>query len=123
MPRRDGTGPAGAGPLTGWGAGFCTGTRVQGGRRAAWCRGGFGTGRGPRWRNCGPQGMVMGQGWPTSALSAGDAAESTAGNREQEVILLKQQAEAMKSQLEQLSRQLAELKRAEPHDQEPHSKG
>ncbi|MDY0064437.1 MAG: DUF5320 domain-containing protein [Bacilli bacterium] len=33
MPRRDGTGPAGMGPMTGWGMGRCQGNRAYSGRR------------------------------------------------------------------------------------------
>lgn len=48
MPRGDGTGPAGMGPMTGWGAGYCAGFGTPGSmnvgpRRAYW---GFGGGRG-----------------------------------------------------------------------------
>ena len=30
MPRGDGTGPTGMGPMTGWGAGYCAGNSVPG---------------------------------------------------------------------------------------------
>lgn len=39
MPRRDGTGPIGAGPMTGRGLGWCTGVN------AGWYGAGFGLGR------------------------------------------------------------------------------
>ncbi len=51
MPRGDGTGPMGAGPMTGRGAGFCTGTGMPGfanggGLRGGGSRGGRGGGYG-----------------------------------------------------------------------------
>lgn len=47
MPRGDGTGPAGMGPMTGRGAGFCAGSRVPGFLNSSSGRGlGFGRGRG-----------------------------------------------------------------------------
>ncbi len=49
MPRGDGTGPAGMGPMTGRGAGFCAGFRVPGFLNSSPGRGlGFGRGRGYR---------------------------------------------------------------------------
>lgn len=49
MPRGDGTGPAGTGPMTGRGAGFCAGFRVPGFLNSSPGRGlGFGRGRGYR---------------------------------------------------------------------------
>ncbi len=49
MPRGDGTGPAGMGPMTGRGAGFCTGFRVPGRLIYSTERGlGFGHGSGYR---------------------------------------------------------------------------
>ena len=44
MPRGDGTGPWGQGPMTGWGAGFCRGYGMRG--YAGSVRGGFGRGHG-----------------------------------------------------------------------------
>ena len=54
MPRGNGRGPMGSGPMTGRGAGFCGGSGMPGymnvGERRARCgRGGFGGGHG--WRN------------------------------------------------------------------------
>lgn len=60
MPRGDGTGPLGEGPMTGRAAGYCAGYSVPGfanpaaglGRGMAWGRGGGG-GRGMAWRRGG----------------------------------------------------------------------
>ncbi|MBS7526303.1 DUF5320 domain-containing protein [Fusibacter paucivorans] len=52
MPRRDGTGPNGEGPMTGKGMGSCNSDSRQ------FSRGGSGRGR-----RCGGRGMGMGKGW------------------------------------------------------------
>ena len=49
MPGGDGTGPMGAGPMTGRGAGFCAGYPVPGYMNPIGGRGGFGGGRGGGW--------------------------------------------------------------------------
>jgi hypothetical protein len=54
MPRFDGTGPAGMGPMTGWGRGYCNTSQTTYGSAPAWGPGywgavygsGFGRGRG-----------------------------------------------------------------------------
>ncbi len=48
MPGRDGTGPMGTGPMTGRGAGFCTGNTVMYYNGFFGCGCGFGGGRGLR---------------------------------------------------------------------------
>lgn len=48
MPRGDGTGPRGLGPMTGRGAGFCTGYRAPGYMNFGGRGLGFGRGRGNR---------------------------------------------------------------------------
>jgi len=48
MPRGDGTGPAGMGPMTGRGMGFCAGFNVPGYMNPGFGRG-FGRGFGWRW--------------------------------------------------------------------------
>ena len=77
MPRGDGTGPAGQGPATGRGAGYCAGTDQPGyttagygfgrgrARRNAWCQGGWGqAGWGPRGAGGYGQGTIApGGGW------------------------------------------------------------
>ncbi len=115
MPRGDGTGPAGMGPMTGRAAGYCTGNTVPGyanpygGRYPGAGRafgGGFGRGRGyrnwygatglPGWYryNAGlpAWGGVSGYGTPY-----GPDIEP-----EQEIEVLKSQSEALKQQLEEI---------------------
>lgn len=50
MPRGDGTGPMGMGPMTGREAGFCAGFAVPGYANSFGCGFGFGRGRGFRQR-------------------------------------------------------------------------
>jgi len=51
MPRGDGTGPAGLGPMTGRGAGRCAGYPYPGFMNPGFGRGYSGWGRGRGWRN------------------------------------------------------------------------
>ena len=51
MPRRDGTGPRGMGPMTGAGLGFCAGLAVPALLNMAFGRGRGGRGGGRGWRN------------------------------------------------------------------------
>jgi hypothetical protein len=59
MPRGDRTGPAGFGPMTGRGAGFCAGNNAPGYMNPY---GGYGMGRG-RGRGFGRMGYGYGSGW------------------------------------------------------------
>ncbi len=111
MPRGDGTGPQGAGSMTGRAAGYCAGFgqpdfanagpgfgRGRGGGmgRGAWCGGGRG------WRN-----MVYATGLPGWQRGAMPAATPTP---EQQQNVLKAQAAALEQQLGVLQQQLAALK-------------
>ena len=51
MPRGDGTGPMGLGPMTGRGTGYCAGYPYPGFINTGFRRGYFGWGRGRGWRN------------------------------------------------------------------------
>jgi hypothetical protein len=89
MPRGDGTGPMGAGAMTGRGNGYCTGSpsspgaRVRGGTGPAWGRGAFGGRRG---------------GWGKGICSG-----------EMEKNLLKNQSQALQAELELIKSRLAQL--------------
>ena len=61
MPRGDRTGPAGMGPMTGRGMGYCTGYDAPGYASPA---PGFGRGRGRGWWGAGPGGHWAGQDRP-----------------------------------------------------------
>ena len=121
MPRGDGTGPSGQGPMTGRGAGFCAGYDVPGYANPGY--GYFGRGRGrrgggrgwrhlyyatglPRWARAG-----YGPAWGPPPAYAGPYAPQMP--REQEVETLKGQAEWLKGELDAISQRLAELEKAE----------
>jgi hypothetical protein len=135
MPGGDRTGPMGAGPMTGRGMGYCGGSDAPGwanwgpGRRLGAMRG-FGLyGRGPRGRGMrggwGAYGPGPGGGWgwrhwtyttglprwarsnvaPAWAYGLGAGPPS----EEQEVEMLREEAEWLKQQLDTISGRLAEL--------------
>ncbi len=112
MPGGDRTGPLGMGPMTGRGAGFCAGFGVPGfmNRWIGFGRGWFGRGRG--WRNMFyatglPGWMRAGMGM---AGPAGVAAAPFRGmTREQELDVLRQQADHLASVLEDIRQRIREL--------------
>jgi len=130
MPAGDGTGPVGAGPMTGRAAGYCAGYGVPGymnpipgrGRyaRFGWGgRGGYGRGRGwrhwyyatgmPGWARA-YYGMPAYAGWPAPVSWGAVPPEMTT---EQETSMLKHEAEMLQSQLEDVQNRLEVLERAE----------
>lgn len=129
MPRGDGTGPAGMGPMTGRAAGFCAGYPAPGfmnriGGRGYWGRGrgkGFGgRGGGRAWRHwyhaTGLPGWARAgyghpaAGWPGYPYEPYAAPTPTA---EQELGGLKQQAEYFQSALEEIKERMKELEAEE----------
>ncbi|WP_227762177.1 DUF5320 domain-containing protein [Zhaonella formicivorans] len=112
MPRGDGTGPAGLGPMTGWGRGYCLGYKVRPQRYGApWCRGG--AGRGWRWRNWATW-LSGGNSAPGEweAMYMGPAGEPE--NKEQQYSFLKQQVESIKNYLQDMENRLKQLNYDEP---------
>ena len=116
MPRGDGTGPMGGGPMTGRAAGYCAGYDAPGyanpgpGRGFGMGRGGGG--RGWRWRH-----WFRATGLPGWARF-GDAPSWEYGppaptTREQETEMLKTQAGWLKEQLEAISERIADLEKGE----------
>ena len=107
MPGGNGTGPAGMGPMTGRGAGFCAGYSVPGymnpsfgGGRGRGMGMGWGRGGGRGWRNqYYPEPRWAGYYDPTMATAV----------PENELQALQNQAEAMKANLEQISERIAQL--------------
>jgi len=113
MPRGDGTGPAGMGPMTGRAAGFCAGYPVPGymnpvGGRGyrGWGRGG-GFGRGFGWAGAG-------YGWPAWGGAAapyvpyaGPSAPTV--TPEQELTGLKQQSEYFQNALDDINKRIEQL--------------
>ena len=122
MPRGDGTGPAGMGPMTGRAAGFCAGYQVPGfmnpvGGRGFWGAGrGFGGRGGGRGRGFGRGfgGARAGYGWPAwggyvepyMPYFASGAPQVTA---QQELDGLKQQAEYFKDALDEINKRTEQL--------------
>lgn len=98
MPARDGTGPMGQGPESGWGMGRCApGQAYRGPGRGFFCRGGFG-GRG--WRHCfHATGLPLWARW------------NTPPSREQESEVLKSEAEMLKERLDAINKRMDELSR------------
>lgn len=122
MPAGDGTGPMGMGPMTGRGAGYCSGYGAAGWSNPIPGRGfGLGRGRGGSWgggwrhRNwfyaTGIPGWGrMGYGPTWGAPPAWGASPSTATpSRGQETELLRQQAEWLKQQLDAIGQRIEEL--------------
>ena len=113
MPGGDGTGPAGAGPMTGRAAGFCAGYPVPGYMNPVGGRGYGGWGRG--------RGFGRGRGWARAGY--GYPAWGGAVNpnipypeqfaptvtSEQELTDLKQQAEYFQNALGEINKRIEEL--------------
>ena len=123
MPRGDGTGPMGAGPMTGRGTGFCAGYqapgfinqwmrggRAWGGRRRGFRNMFYATGL-PGWARFG-----YSPGWsapmpPNPAYQPAQPAQYTAEyDPEYEKEILKNQADYLKQQLDDINKRLQELK-------------
>ena len=119
MPRGDGTGPGGLGPMTGRAAGYCAGYSVPGymnpygGRLGL----GFGYGRG--------YGRGFGIGyrrgfWPAYPYPVTPPPTAYAGGfyqppvePKQEMEMLAEEAKALKEQLEAINKRVSELKEKE----------
>lgn len=103
MPAFDGTGPRGAGPMTGWGAGGCAT-----GRRPAPC--GYGYGRGLRSRG---RGMGPGRGWGGDRSPFYGGYQPDAYPPAAKRSWLAAEAEELKARLGEVESRLAELEGAE----------
>ncbi len=120
MPRGDGTGPMGMGPMTGRGAGFCAGYGAPGYANAGWgpARGfgrGFGRGRGfGWWRRGGPAPGVV-PGAPGYARANPWGAWEI--SREEELEYLKGQAGALKEELDAITRRVGQLESESEEEQ------
>lgn len=115
MPRGDGTGPMGMGPMTGRAAGYCAGFAAAGFANpgAGFGRGGFGRGfgfgggeRGRRnwFRATGVPGWMR-AGWPAGAPVA-------APSKEDQVRVLSRQAELLEESLAGIKQRLADVAQA-----------
>lgn len=115
MPRGDRTGPAGMGPMTGRGAGYCAGYSVPGFANPAFSRGlGFGFGRGLGLGFRGGRGGGWGRGGGIPYAGYGYAAPfavpyAAAPTHEQEIDALQGQANYFEDALADIKKRLNEL--------------
>ena len=120
MPAGDGTGPRGMGPMTGRGAGYCTGYGAPGYANAIPGRGlgmGWGRGRGGGWGRRNRYYATGVPGWARFGYASAWGAPPVPAyspygappTREQEAGFLKTQAEWLKEQLDAISQRIAEL--------------
>jgi len=127
MPRGDGTGPMGLGPMTGRKAGYCAGFPVPGymnpvsaGRGYfGWGRGFFGRGGGRGWRNwyyaTGLPGWARASmGYPAFGGVYPYGAEITP---KQEADILKNQADILKKQLEDIQSRIEALEKIQNQEE------
>jgi hypothetical protein len=117
MPGGDRTGPAGFGPMSGRGAGFCAGYPVAGFMNPAWGRGwgrGFGGGGGG-WRHRRWYYATGVPGWQRPWVAEPNSAPpfpapfAPAISREQELEALKNQAKYFEQAMEELRGRIREL--------------
>ena len=111
MPRGDGSGPNGMGPMTGRAAGFCAGFSVPGFANSASGRGGFGLGRGFGRGFGGGFGGGRGSGVAANQYGGGMAFAQPAAPQ-QELDGLKGQAEYLASTLDEIKNRIEELEKA-----------
>jgi len=116
MPRGDGTGPWGLGPMTGRGAGYCAGYPVPGFMNPYRGRLGLGFGYG---RGFG-RGRGLGRGfWPAYPYPIAYPIPYTGGfyqppvEPKQEMEMLTEEAKALKEQLEAINKRITELEEKE----------
>lgn len=113
MPRGDGTGPLGQGPMTGRGMGFCAGYNSPGYINPGFGRGYFGGGRGRGYRNwyraTGLPGWWRANiDWP--AWGGYQPPQPYQPTQDQEKEMLSQQLKALKEQTQAIEERLQELK-------------
>ncbi len=112
MPRGDGTGPAGAGSMTGRAAGYCAGYNTPGFANPIPGRGlGFGRGRGGLGFG---RGRGFGRGWggfgyAPSAYNGPYPAAYPQPTAQQEADALKNEAQYLKDALEDVNKRISEL--------------
>lgn len=120
MPGGDGTGPLGAGPMTGRGAGYCAGYGVPGYANPTFGRGlgrgfGRGFGRGRRfgcWGGMGWYGAPPREGWAFAyPVPYAPSVPPPVPDPEIEKRVLKNRTELLQSELEFLRKRLEELEK------------
>ena len=113
MPRGDRTGPAGMGPMTGRGAGYCSGSPVPGFQNPVGGRLGLGFGWG-RGRGMG-RGYGYGRGYGRGAYPYPPTAPAPYSNlsKEQTFQMLKEQEQYLRSELEAIKKEIEKLSDSE----------
>lgn len=111
MPRGDGTGPNGQGPMTGRGIGYCAGFNAPGfmspgfGRGLALRRGfGRGMGRGFRWRTRIIQQVLPEQLIPIQQVPVQFSEAEEKNYLQEELTVLKQEMQEIEARLKELSK-------------------
>jgi Family of unknown function (DUF5320) len=116
MPRGDGSGPSGMGPMTGRGAGYCAGIAAPrfanswggrgGGFRFGMGRGmGWGRGRGWGWQAAGPAVCA----YPTTYPAAPASGWLGPQDQESQLSMLKNQADMLSESLANIQKQIETL--------------
>jgi len=123
MPRGDGTGPGGLGPMTGRAAGYCAGYSVPGYMSPSGGRLGLGFGYGRGYGRGFGRGMGRGYGrgfWPAypypmtpPPTAYGGGFYQTPVEPKQEMEMLAEDAKALKGQLEEINKRIVELEKSE----------
>ncbi|MFA5074167.1 MAG: DUF5320 domain-containing protein [Nitrospirota bacterium] len=111
MPRGDGTGPRGMGPMSGRAAGFCAGFGMPGYANSGLGRGfgmGFGQGLGGRIGR-GRRNMFYATGQPRWMRFSGYASAYQNADAEMQKQTLKTQAEVLQSELDIIKKRLSEI--------------
>ena len=116
MPGFDGRGPAGGGPMTGWGRGYC-GNEVSSGLGRSFSRRsvglGYGRGRGYRhmfWETGLPR-------WARRRSEWSGPGREPYYSQEDQVRMLKEEAEALKDDLTAIERRMVELESGKKQDE------
>ncbi len=129
MPFGDRRGPLGMGPMTGRGAGYCSGYGMPGFANPVLCRGFYGFGRG--WgRSHGWFGIGRGwrhrfwatgmPGWTGYGYSYGGltAPHDTSLSTQEEMEMLKNQAEFLKRELDQIQNRISKIEKSQESEKE-----
>lgn len=107
MPRGDGTGPMGLGPMTGRGAGYCAGYPYPGLTNPGFGRGYFGRGRG--WRNWYRATGIPGRGRVAYNLPSWEEYPYQP-NQSEEKEILSEQLKSLKEEVNIIEKRLQGLK-------------
>ncbi len=108
MPRGDGTGPRGLGPMTGRAAGYCAGYSVPGYMNPYEGRSGLGFGYGRGYGRGFGRGMGRGYG-----RAYGGGFYQPPVEPKQEMEMLAEEAKALKEQLDSINKRITELEKSE----------